>query len=133
MTWGSAAALPCAWVIVTHYHVTGLLVASALVFVIGVWAANGYMRQSGTHDPGPVVIDEVVGQWLVLCMVPQNLAWYATGFVVFRVFDIVKPWPIKQMDARIGGGFGVMIDDVGAAVYGVGVLWLAQYFLEHVR
>ncbi len=128
-TWGSLAALPLAWLIVQEYGTTVILAASFVLFFIGMWAANGYMAQTGTHDPGPVVVDEVVGQWLVLSVLPLNVGWYLLGFAVFRLFDIVKPWPIKWMDSKIDGGFGVMVDDVGAAGYGIVMLLAIQYGL----
>ena len=130
-TWGSLAALPFAWFIVQHYGVWPLLVASVVLYFIGIWAANGYMAKTGTHDPGPVVVDEVVGQWLVLCVMPLDVLWYLVGFAVFRLFDIIKPWPIKWLDHKVEGGFGVMIDDVGAAIYGICLVLVVQYGLGH--
>jgi len=125
-TWGSLAALPFAWVIASYGGNTMLVVAAIAVFAIGVSAANGYMALSGEHDPGPVVIDEVAGQWLTLAVVPLDPIWYLAGFVAFRGFDILKPWPIKRLEKISDGGFGVMIDDVGAAGYAALVLIAAQ-------
>ncbi len=116
-TWGSAVAVPMAWVILTLAGLPALLVATAVVFGVGIWAANDYMDRSGVGDPGPVVIDEVAGQWLVLTVVPLDWVWFVIGFALFRLFDIAKPWPINVMDHRIKGGLGVMIDDIGAAIY----------------
>lgn len=129
-TWGSLAALPFAWFIVQYYGAWPLVALSTILFFIGIWAANGYMAKTGTHDPGPVVVDEVVGQWLVLSVLPLDFGWYVAGFAAFRIFDIFKPWPIKWMDRRVEGGFGVMIDDVGAAIYGICLVLGAQYVLE---
>jgi phosphatidylglycerophosphatase A len=131
-TWGSLAALPFSWVIMQQFGMAVLIGAAAVLFFVGIWAANGYMAETGTHDPGPVVVDEVVGQWLVLSILPLELIWYLLGFAVFRLFDIVKPWPIKWLDRRVEGGFGVMIDDVGAAVYGVILVLGIEYAVEHV-
>ncbi|MBT3558501.1 MAG: phosphatidylglycerophosphatase A [Rhodospirillales bacterium] len=131
-TWGSLAALPFAWIIM-QYHGFGILIgASIALFFVGIWSANGYMAQTGTHDPGPVVVDEVVGQWLVLSILPLDLGWYLVGFAAFRLFDIVKPWPIKWLDQKVEGGFGVMIDDVGAAAFGVLLLLGIRYVMEHM-
>jgi len=116
-TWGSAAALPFAWGILAYSGVAGLLIAAGVVFALGIWASNDYMARSGVNDPGPVVIDEVAGQWLVLAVVPLDWVWFVVGFVLFRLFDIAKPWPVNVMDRCIKGGFGVMIDDIGAAIY----------------
>ena len=107
-----------------------LLAAAALaVFVVGIWAAERYMAAVGIHDPTAVVIDEIAGQWLTLCLVPLDPLAYAAGFFLFRVFDVLKPWPVSWLDRRVGGGFGVMIDDVAAALYAGGVLWLIDTWL----
>ncbi len=121
-TWGSAAALPFAWAIHTAFGWQGLALASILVFGIGVWASEVYVRQSGAEDPGPVVIDEVVGQWLVLIPVAPDLLHYLVGFALFRLFDITKPWPVSWADRNVKGGLGVMLDDVLAAIYGAIIL-----------
>ncbi len=88
------------------------------------------MRLTGAHDPGAVVIDEVAGQWLVLAVVPLEWWWFVLGFAVFRVFDILKPWPISWMDKHIKGGLGVMLDDMAAGIAGAAVLYGAQWALE---
>lgn len=130
-TWGSAAALPFAWVILEFSGVLGLLTGTLAVFLIGIWAANDYSQRSGIHDPGPVVIDEVAGQWLVLggifAFIPFAWHWLAIGFVLFRVFDVLKPWPVSVMDREIKGGLGVMLDDIGAAVYAIGTALALQW------
>lgn len=131
-TWGSAAALPFAWGIVAATGIQGLLIATFVVFIIGVWAANDYMARTGAEDPGPVVIDEVAGQWMVLSVVPLDFTWFLIGFALFRLFDVVKPWPVNVMDNNIKGGFGVMADDIGAAVYAAaiayGLHWASEAF-----
>ncbi len=129
-TWGSAAALPLAWGIVEVAGLQGLLIATIVVFVTGVWAANDYMARSGVDDPGPVVIDEVAGQWMVLAVVPLDLAWFLVGFALFRLFDVAKPWPVNVMDRNIKGGFGVMLDDIGAGVYAAAAAYGLQQALE---
>jgi phosphatidylglycerophosphatase A len=91
--------------------------ASLLVFLIGWWAAERYIKGSGIADPGPVVIDEVAGQWLTLLFTPQDPWLFVSGFGLFRLFDILKPWPVSWADRRLPGGFGVMADDVLAALY----------------
>ena len=117
-TWGSLAAVPVAWAIMWAGDVFVLLGATAAVFVIGCWASAVYMRETGRTDPGPVVIDEVAGQWLTLIPAATGVWWHwPVGFLLFRVFDIVKPWPVGWADRRIKGGLGVMADDVLAAVY----------------
>ncbi len=123
-TWGSLAALPFAWFISLFAGPWALLFATCLIFFIGIWSANGYMKLSGSHDPGPVVIDEVVGQWLTLILVPVDIRYYVLGFFLFRIADICKPWPANWADKKIDGGLGVMLDDVLAAFYSGGALYL---------
>ncbi len=121
-TFGALAALPLAWLIVLGSGRTGLLAATLLAFAIGWWAADVYATRAGSHDPGAVVIDEVAGQWLTLVAVPLTLPGYALGFVLFRVFDIVKPWPVSWADRSVGGGLGIMLDDVLAGLYAAAAL-----------
>jgi phosphatidylglycerophosphatase A len=122
-TWGSAAALPFAY----GFLVVGgpwLLGAAALVaFAVGVWAAGVYCRHAGVGDPGAIVIDEVAGQWLTLTVAPPKLVPFVLGFFLFRVFDVLKPWPANWADRAVKGGLGVMLDDVFAALYAAIVLW----------
>ena len=126
-TWGSLAALPFAWGIDAAIGPMGLAVAAAAVFALGVWASDGAVRRLGGKDPGPVVVDEVVGQWIVLIAIPPNLVWYAAAFVVFRVFDIAKPWPVSWADRHVAGGLGIMLDDVFAGVYGAATIVAARF------
>ncbi len=128
-TWGSFAALPFAWLIMETLGPWYLLLASVAIFVVGIWAAKGFMKLSNSHDPGPVVIDEVAGQWLTLILVPADIVYYALGFALFRLADIFKPWPACWADRRVGGGLGVMLDDILASFYSGGLLY-AIYHME---
>ena len=129
-TWGSAAALPFAWAIAYYFGPVGLVAAAAVAFAVGVWAAGLYVRHSGTEDPGPVVIDEVAGQWLTLVPAPLDPLAYLVGFVLFRLADIVKPWPARRIDREMTGGLGAMLDDLFAALYSVAAMYaLARWVL----
>jgi phosphatidylglycerophosphatase A len=123
-TWGSLAALPFAWAIATFFGQTALLIAAAIVFCVGWWAAEQVGRASGIADEGSVVIDEVAGQWLTLVVVPPSAAAYVLGFLLFRLFDITKPWPVSTAERRLPGGLGVMADDIVAAIYAAALLYL---------
>ena len=123
-TVGSLAALPFAWLIHTWLGQWALVAAAGAAFAIGLWAAGVYARAGGKRDPGAVVIDEVAGQWLTLAAVAATPLHYALGFVLFRVYDIVKPWPANRIDRQMHGGLGIMLDDIVAAVYAGATLWV---------
>lgn len=88
----------------------------ALAFGLGVHCGSHAMRRLGLKDPGAVVWDEVVGMAVTLWALPPGLVTYALGFVLFRFFDIFKPWPIRTLDRNVHGGFGIMLDDLVAGV-----------------
>ncbi len=116
-TCGSLVALPIAWAIRAIWGATGLAAAFAIVFAAGWWAAAAVAEESGAKDPGAVVIDEVAGQWLVLLTAPPDPIAWALAFLLFRIFDIRKPWPVRWADRHIHGGLGIMLDDLLAAGY----------------
>ncbi|MCF6231906.1 MAG: phosphatidylglycerophosphatase A [Rhodobacteraceae bacterium] len=135
-TWGSLVALPMAWAL----HVLGgfalLVLAISVTFAKGIWATGVMTRDQTDHDPSEIVIDEVVGQWIAL-MPLSYVAWdrglditvlwpgWVAAFVLFRLFDITKPWIIGKADRR-GDALGVMLDDVIAGVFAaIGVMVLA--------
>ena len=122
-TWGSLAALPIAWAILTHWNVYVLLAFTAILFFIGIVASNVYARRTNEKDPDAIVIDEVVGQLLVLSIAPLSLSYFLTAFVLFRITDIFKPWPASWADQSVSGGFGIMLDDVLAAGYAAAILY----------
>jgi len=101
-----------------------------LATLVGSYVCGRSSELLGVHDHGGIVWDEFVGIWLVLLLLPeQNLLFWVLAFATFRLFDIWKPWPIKWIDQKVHGGFGIMLDDVLAAVYAIGVIWLYQSFL----
>jgi phosphatidylglycerophosphatase A len=83
----------------------------------GVWICGESARRIGVHDHGGIVWDEIVGMYLTLMVAPFSVTGWILAFVLFRVIDIVKPWPIRGLDHRIGGGVGIMLDDLVAALY----------------
>lgn len=128
-SWGSLAALPFAWTLAAFLGPVGLALGAAALFPLGWWAADAVTRQNGTKDPGLIVVDEVVGQWLTLAAAPLDLRAYAVGFVLFRLFDIAKPWPASWADRELPGAFGVMADDALAAAYAAGILAIGRLIL----
>ena len=122
-TVASALALPLAWLLRTYTGTLGLAIATLALIVIGIWAAGAYERRTGVRDSSAIVVDEVAGQWVALLLVPPTVTLYAVGFVLFRLFDVVKPWPISLLDKRVKGGLGVMLDDIVAGALAAVLLW----------
>jgi phosphatidylglycerophosphatase A len=116
-TWASLAALPCGWLIDLKFGGPGLLLAAAIAFAAGCWAAGRVAAASGVLDPGFVVIDEIAAQLLVLSAAPLDWRFYLAAFLLFRLFDIWKPFPVDWLDHYVKGGFGIMLDDIAAALY----------------
>lgn len=102
-------------------YCTVLLVA----FLLGIYLCGRTARALGVHDHPGIVWDEVVGYGLTMAWAPPGWAWVLLGFITFRFFDILKPWPIRVLDRRLGGGFGIMLDDLLAGLGAAGVLWVA--------
>ena len=101
------------------------LIVVVVGFGIGVWLCEVTSRDFGEQDHSGIVWDEVVGYWITMTAVPFDWGWVLMGFLLFRLFDVLKPWPIRRLDQSIKGGFGVMIDDVLAGIYA----WLVLMFL----
>jgi len=129
-TFGSIAALPFAWMIIENGGKTALIIATVIIFFIGLWVVKDYMRETGKTDPGDVVIDEVVGQWLVCLLIVDNnhIGQYFLALLSFRVFDIMKPWPISIFDKR-HDAYGVMMDDVVAGIMGAAVFYAVNIYV----
>jgi phosphatidylglycerophosphatase A len=107
----------------------GQIAVWAMLCVAGVWLCDHVGRALGEVDHPAIVWDEICGTVIVLLMLPQGLGWIAAGFMAFRFFDIVKPWPINVIDRRTSGGLGAMADDLMAAAYAVGTLALAEWIM----
>ena len=126
-TFGTLAAIPVFWLI---QDLSWPLYLSWLVvtFILGVYWCDRSAKALGVHDHGGIVWDEMVGYWLTMFFAPVGWLWMLGGFVLFRFFDILKPWPINIIDRRVGGGFGIMVDDIVAALYA----WLALQVLARL-
>ncbi|WP_373083458.1 phosphatidylglycerophosphatase A [Zhongshania sp.] len=120
-TFGTLAALPF-WYALQFLPPVYYVVVLILAFALGVYLCGATADALGVHDHGGIVWDEFVGLWIALFMVPMHLGWIALGFALFRLFDIWKPWPIRLLDAKVHGGFGIMIDDMLAGIYAYLVL-----------
>lgn len=126
-TWGTLAAMPFAYGLLYLPNSIQLLII-VIAFILGCWICQHASKQLGVHDHGGIVWDEFVGVWITLWMSPPQLGVMIMGFVLFRILDIVKPWPICWLDKKVQGGFGIMLDDVLAGVMACGVLQLLLYY-----
>lgn len=134
-TIGSLAAIPL-WFLFFYlpmsfslYSITIYWIIIAIAFFFGCYLCNKTSKDTQTHDSGHIVWDEFVGMWITLFFIIPVLSvtWIIIAFIAFRIFDIWKPWPIKWCDNRVGGGFGIMIDDVIAAVFASIVICVLSY------
>ena len=116
-TFGSAAGLGLFFAIQANGSITVELGTIVVLFAVGIWSGTEAEHHFGGIDPGPVVLDEVVGMLITLALLPVNVTGAIVGFLVFRLLDVVKPWPSARFE-RLPGGLGVMADDGMAAVYG---------------
>ena len=131
-TWGTLLALPIYWLASPRLEPVEFLLMLAVLFALGVWACGVTGRAIGAADHGGMVWDETVAFLLVLFFVPETLPWQAAAFLLFRLFDILKPPPIRYYDQTLKGGFGVMLDDLVAAFYTLIVLAIAKTIMDSV-
>ena len=115
-TFGTLLALPLA------YALTELPIATAIVAVVilvlgGIWICGESARRLGCHDHPGIVWDEIAAFAALALVLPPGPYWLLAGFLLFRLFDIAKPWPIRELDHRLGGGLGIMLDDLAAAFF----------------
>ena len=99
------------------------IIATVVLTLVGIWVCDKTSKDIGVHDHGGIVIDEVAGYLVTMFTVPVNVWTLVAAFFVFRFFDIIKPWPIGWLDKKVSGGFGIMVDDLLAGVYGLAVMW----------
>jgi phosphatidylglycerophosphatase A len=127
-TMGTLAAVPL-YFLIAQLSLPFYLLVLLVSFLLGCWLCGRTSADLGVHDHSGIVWDEFVGYWLTMLALPVTLGWALAGFVLFRFFDIIKPWPIGWVDKRVHGGFGIMLDDVLAAVYAALILHLFYYYL----
>lgn len=128
-TVGSAVAL-IPWFALRRLDWPWYMLAVAIAFAIGVWASHVVIGKLGLEDPGVVVWDEFVGQWIALLplvIAPRGWLWIVAAFLLFRIFDVWKPWPASWADRNVKGGFGAMLDDVFAGAYAGLFLWATMF------
>jgi phosphatidylglycerophosphatase A len=133
-SWASAAAVllwaALAWLAhpAPRTLLYALLAGIALAIIFGIPAATRAEREGGRHDPGFVVIDEVAGQWTALLFAPADWRYALMAFVLFRLIDVTKPFPVRRLE-RLPGGWGIVFDDVAAGLYALGVALLIRHWM----
>lgn len=125
-TWGSLVAI-IPWFFLRNLTLSAYLLMLILVFVVGFFVSGSAEKLLDQADAGPIVIDEILGMFITLTCAPDHPAALALGFLLFRVFDIMKPFPCSWFDERIHGGIGIMMDDVIAGIYALASLQLIWF------
>jgi phosphatidylglycerophosphatase A len=130
-SWGSAATVLLWWLlsrwVSPHWQPPGTVLLAAAAVLVGIPAASRVARAARLKDPQFVVIDEVAGQLITLIAVPVSWKSLLLGFILFRGFDIVKPWPLRRLE-NLPEGFGIVLDDVGAGLYALAIMQVALHF-----
>ncbi|MCX7089714.1 MAG: phosphatidylglycerophosphatase A [Methylococcales bacterium] len=120
-TFGTLSAIPL-YLLLTYVSQPLYWGLTVLVSLFGIWLCGVAAEKLGEHDFGGIVWDEIAGLLITLAFVPFSWQALLAGFVLFRLFDIVKPWPIRWIDQKVAGGFGIMLDDIIAGLFAAGVL-----------
>jgi len=127
-TFGTLLGIPI--LLIMPQHIAAYMVALVAMFLLGVWCCHACAKNLGVHDHPGIVWDEVVGYLITMIAVPHSLVWILVGFLLFRLFDILKPWPIGWIDKKLDGGIGIMLDDVLAGVFALIVMQIALRFVK---
>lgn len=127
-TAGSMVAIPFALLFGLAGDIAYALIVVATL-MIGIRLCDRVAAELGSKDPGVIVIDEFVGMWITLFMLPKGWYWLIAGFVLFRFFDILKPWPVNWFDRHLPGGSGIMMDDVAAGIYSFALIQIAAFVI----
>lgn len=130
-TLGSLAAIPL-WLLLSQLSQPLIIMTIAVSAVVGVAICGRAAVQLGVHDHGGIVWDEFVGLWITMAFLPSNYVMLLVGFLLFRFFDIVKPWPIGWLDKKVSGGLGIMLDDIVAGVAAGASGWLICWLMQAV-
>lgn len=122
-TWGTLGALPVGLILFALGGKIAILIAIAFVIPLGFWAAAKFESMTGTHDNAMIVIDEAAGLWITLLACTFSPLSIVLAFALFRLFDILKPWPVSYLDKKVTGAAGVMLDDIAAGIIAAACLW----------
>lgn len=116
-TFGTLAAIPF-YLLLAQLPLAAYAGIVIIASLVGIKLCDQTANDMGVHDDPSIVWDEFCGYWITMFMAPQGWQWVLIGFVLFRIFDIIKPWPIRLLDRNVHGGFGIMMDDLLAGVFG---------------
>ena len=126
-TFGTVAAVLLYWPL-SQLSLDHYLLMLLVTGVVGIYLCGKTAEDLGVHDHGGIVWDEWIGLWITFLALPAGIEWVLIGFLFFRFFDILKPWPIKWLDEKVHGGFGIMIDDVLAGIFALACVQALAYF-----
>ena len=125
-TFGTLMAIPL-YLLISQLPLLAYALITLLVCLTGIWICDQSSRSLGVHDHSGIVWDEFAGYFVTMLMAPATWYWIVTGFTLFRLFDIWKPWPISVLDKKVQGGLGIMVDDILAGIYAMICMQLLLY------
>ncbi|MEM7304931.1 MAG: phosphatidylglycerophosphatase A [Pseudomonadota bacterium] len=128
-TFGTLAAIPI-YLLMEDLMLPAYCGVLLILCLFSIFIAGRSSQQLGVHDHSGIVIDEIVGFLLTMTLAPQGWGWILAGFLLFRLFDIIKPWPINILDRRVSGGLGIVVDDLMAGIYGGLSLLVIEWLLN---
>ena len=125
---GTLVAIPL-YLLLSRLELWPYLIVVAAGFLLGIYVCDKTSKALGVHDHSGIVWDEIIGYWITMIAIPAvTWQWILAGFILFRFFDIVKPWPVKIADKRVPGGFGIMFDDLLAGLYALACIQISWLF-----
>lgn len=130
-TFGTLASIPV-WILLSFSSPITYAVVVFAIFILGCYVSEKASQEMGVHDHGGIVIDEFVGYFITMFLVPLSWVNILLGFILFRLFDVLKPWPIKVLDRQVKGGFGIMIDDVLAGFMALACMHIISWGLDYL-
>jgi phosphatidylglycerophosphatase A len=127
-TMGTLVAIPL-YLLLSRLELWPYLIVVTAGFLLGIYLCDKTSKALGVHDHSGIVWDEIIGYWITMIAIPAvTWQWILAGFILFRFFDIVKPWPVKIADKRVPGGFGIMFDDLLAGLYALACIQISWLF-----
>jgi len=130
-TWGTVAAVILWWPL-SYLSLFAYACVLIIAILVGILLCDKCSKDLGVHDHSAIVWDEFCGYWLTMLLAPQSLIWAIYGFILFRIFDIWKPWPISWIDRHVKGGLGIMVDDLIAGIF-AGIILMVTVAIPHFK